>query len=174
MGTWICQQNWTRLASQNCFSWANDHWTIAMYRSSLSDVLSTIELIITSFIEPLFFVVRILAFGMLSQHINCQCDVTSCSPSCSQIGVWRLEPSCVQCSQSDTWYKSFSYLSLSSTSLVLKPNWRRKGCRDKSQNLCNFRVRINKCFVWNHKYLAAQLKYFYFCSCIILPFKNLE
>ena len=65
-GTWICQQNWSRLASQNCFSWANDHWTIALYRCSLSDVLSTTELIITSFIEPLFFVAPILAFGMLS------------------------------------------------------------------------------------------------------------
>ena len=156
VGTWIYQQNWSSLASQNCFSWATDRWTIAMYRSSLSHGLSTIELIVTSFIEPLFFVAPILALGMLSQHINCHSDVTSCSPSCSQIKVWRLELSCVKCGQSDTLHKSFSYLILSSTSLVLKPNWRRKGCRDKSQNPSNFRSRINKCFVLkNHKYLTA-------------------
>ena len=51
---------------------------LTRYKSSLSDGFITVNaLIMTSFMEPLLFVVLILALGMSLQHINYHYDVMS-------------------------------------------------------------------------------------------------
>ena len=114
---------------------------------------------------------------MSSQHINCHYDVTSCLPLVHREGSGDLMSFRVLSVANQTdGCKSLSYLILLSTSLVPKPNQQKKGLVTKARilvlKLCNFRWRINKCFVLkNHKFLAAKFQYFYLLLHYILSRK---